>query len=148
MTEIRECVNIKHATPLMKFVISTIYVSPIDTARRRCHSVPMGDMEIYRGLGQNVARLRKAKELTQAEVAAEIGLTRASLANIETGRQKVLLHHVFMLANALGCVSILDLIPASFTFAGEDQPVNVHGSPLSEQQHAQVDRFFRTAGTR
>jgi transcriptional regulator with XRE-family HTH domain len=108
----------------------------------------MDDMELYRVLGQNVARLRKAKELTQAEVATAIGLTRASLANIETGRQKVLLHHVFMLANALECASILDLIPKSFTFAGEDQPVTVHGSPLSEQQHAQVGRFFRTAGTR
>ncbi|HEY5411654.1 MAG TPA: helix-turn-helix transcriptional regulator [Caulobacteraceae bacterium] len=105
-------------------------------------------MELYRALGQNVARLRKVRELTQAEVAAEIGLTRASLANIETGRQKVLLHHVFMLANALDCASVLDLIPTSFAFAGEEQPVTVNGSTLSEQQHAQVDRFFRTAGTR
>jgi transcriptional regulator with XRE-family HTH domain len=108
----------------------------------------MENMELYRVLGQNVARLRKAKELTQAKVAAEIGLTRASLANIETGRQKVLMHHVFMLANALGCASVLDLVPASFTFAGVDQPVSVHGSPLSEHEHAQIDRFFRAAGSR
>ena len=129
-------------------MIYTLCVSPIDMPERRCHSVLMDDMELYRALGQNVARLRKAKQLTQAEVAAAIGLTRASLANIETGRQKVLLHNVFMLANALGCASILDLIPASFTFAGEDKPVTVHGSPLSEHQLAAVDRFVRAAGTR
>lgn len=108
----------------------------------------MNDMELYRLLGQNAARLRNAKGLTQAEVAAQIGLTRASLANIETGRQKVLMHHVFRLANALECDSILDLVPPTFVFAGDGQPVSVHGSPLSEQQLAQVDRFFRTAGSR
>lgn len=108
----------------------------------------MDDMELYRLLGQNAARLRKAKGQTQAETAAQIGLTRASLANIETGRQKVLMHHVFRLANALECESILDLVPASFVFVSDDQPVSVHGSPLSEQQFAQVDRFFRTVGSR
>lgn len=108
----------------------------------------MDDMELYRLLGQNVARLRNAKERTQAEIAAQIGLTRASLANIETGRQKVLMHHVFRLANALECASILDLVPPNFMFVGDDQLVSVHGSPLNEQQLAQVDRFFRTAGTR
>ncbi len=61
----------------------------------------MADMELYRLLGQNVARLRNDSGRTQAEIAAQIGLTRASLANIETGRQKVLMHHVFRLANAL-----------------------------------------------
>lgn len=105
-------------------------------------------MELYRMLGHNVARLRRAKELTQAEVAAQIGLTRASLANIETGRQKVLMHHVYMLANTLGCGSVLELLPASFAFGGVNQPVSVHGSPLSEHEHAQVDRFFRAAGSR
>lgn len=105
-------------------------------------------MELYRLLGQNVARLRNAKKLTQAEVASQIGLTRASLANIETGRQKVLMHHVFRLASALECGSILDLVPPTFVFAGNDEPISVHGSPLSEQQRAQVDRFFRTAGSR
>lgn len=105
-------------------------------------------MEIYRLLGQNVARLRNAKRRTQAELAAEIGLTRASLANIETGRQKVLMHHIFRLANALECASILDLVPASFEFSRDDQPISTHGSPLSKEQQALVGRFLRTAGKR
>lgn len=130
------------------FMTSTSIVSTIDSPRRCCQSVLMGDMEIYRILGQNVARLRKDKGRTQAEVAADIGLTRASLANIETGRQKVLMHHVFRLANALDCASILDLVPTHFVFTDGDTPISIHGSPLSEQQLAQVERFFRTAGKR
>lgn len=105
-------------------------------------------MEIYRQLGQNVARLRNERGRTQAEVAAQIGLTRASLANIETGRQKVLMHHVFRLANALNCASILDLVPAHFEFADAVQPITTHGSPLSQQQHAIVQRFVQSAGKR
>lgn len=108
----------------------------------------MDDMEIYRQLGQNVARLRNERGRTQAEVAAQIGLTRASLANIETGRQKVLMHHVFRLANALNCASILDLVPARFEFADAVQPITTHGSPLSQQQHAIVQRFVQSAGKR
>lgn len=108
----------------------------------------MDDMEIYRQLGQKVARLRNEHGRTQAEIAAQIGLTRASLANIETGRQKVLMHHVFRLANALGCASILELVPASFEFSDDVQPITTHGSPLSEQQHALVQRFVQSAGKR
>lgn len=108
----------------------------------------MDDMEIYRQLGQNVARVRGKLGKTQAEIAAQIGLTRASLANIETGRQKVLMHHVFRLANALECPSVLDLIPETFLFADDEPPITTHGSPLSDQQHAAVQRFVQIAGKR
>lgn len=105
-------------------------------------------MEIYRQLGQNVACVRGKLGKTQAEIAAQIGLTRASLANIETGRQKVLMHHVFRLANALECKSILDLIPETFVFSDDEPPVSTHGSQLSDQQRALVQRFVQIAGKR
>lgn len=105
-------------------------------------------MEIYRQLGQSVARVRSKLGKTQAEIAAQIGLTRASLANIETGRQKVLMHHVFRLANALECSSVLDLIPETFVFADDEPPIIIHGSQLSDRQHAAVQRFVQIAGKR
>lgn len=108
----------------------------------------MDDMEIYRQLGQSVARVRGKLGKTQAEIAAQIGLTRASLANIETGRQKVLMHHVFRLANALECKSVLDLIPETFVFSDDESPITTHGSQLSDQQHALVQRFVQIAGKR
>ena len=130
------------------FMLSTDNVSPIDTIPWSCHYVPMDDMEIYRQLCQNVARARGKLGKTQAEIAAQIGLTRASLANIETGRQKVLMHHVFRLANALECRSVLDLIPETFVFADDEPPITTHGSQLSDQQHAAVQRFVQIAGKR
>ncbi|WP_428150907.1 helix-turn-helix domain-containing protein [Brevundimonas sp.] len=108
----------------------------------------MSDMEIYRLLGLAVAKRRTDKKLTQAEVAAKIGLTRASLANIETGRQKVMLHHLYRLATALDCESILDLAPSTFVFSDESEPVVFYGSNVSDQQRAQLEHFIRTVGTR
>ena len=130
------------------FVLSTFYVNSIDAHAQGCHYFLMDEMEIYRQLGQNVARLRNEQGRTQAEIAAQIGLTRASLANIETGRQKVLMHHLFRLANALHCASILELVPTSFEFSDDVQPITTHGSLLSEQQRALVQRFVQSAGKR
>jgi transcriptional regulator with XRE-family HTH domain len=72
----------------------------------------MDDAEIYRLLGRNVAAHRTNRKLTQAQVAERIGLTRASLANIETGRQRAMLHHVYELVDALKLDSITDLLPS------------------------------------
>lgn len=108
----------------------------------------MSDMEIYRLMGLAAAKRRSDKGLTQAEVAKQIGLTRASLANIETGRQKVLLHHLYRLATALDCESILDLVPPTFIFTDESEPVTFYGSDVSDQQRAQLEYFIRTAGKR
>lgn len=108
----------------------------------------MPDMEIYRLLGLKVAERRGKMKLTQAEVAAQIGLTRASLANIETGRQKVMLHHIYRLADALDCESILDLVPPTFVFPDESEPVTVYGSQVNDQQRAQIEHFIRTVGKR
>ncbi|BCH27823.1 helix-turn-helix domain-containing protein [Mesorhizobium sp. L-8-3] len=72
----------------------------------------MSDTDIYRLLGRNIAAHRAARKLTQAQVAERLGLTRASLANIETGRQRAMLHHIYEIADALELESILDLIPS------------------------------------
>ncbi|WEK04597.1 MAG: helix-turn-helix transcriptional regulator [Candidatus Devosia phytovorans] len=68
-------------------------------------------MDLYIALGRKVAASRKRLGLTQADLAAQISLTRASVANIETGRQRVMLHDVFALVEALGGKSILDFVP-------------------------------------
>lgn len=51
--------------------------------------------------GEAVRDARLALEMTQEELAAKVGLVRASIANIETGRQRVLLSDLFDFAKAL-----------------------------------------------
>jgi transcriptional regulator with XRE-family HTH domain len=106
----------------------------------------MSDMDVYRLLGSRAAKRRDELGLTQAEVASQIGLSRASLANLETGRQKILLHHVYKLAAALKVDSILDLIPKTFAF--DTEPVNFVRSDVSDRQKAVIEDFVRRAGKR
>lgn len=103
----------------------------------------MAHLEIYRIVGAGLAARRKKLRLKQAEVADQIGLTRASLANIESGRQKLMLHQVYKLATALKVDSIMELVPASFSFEQASGPVRLVGSELNDVQKAQIEQFVR-----
>ncbi|MGY2991206.1 transcriptional regulator with XRE-family HTH domain [Mesorhizobium sp. URHB0026] len=62
-------------------------------------------------------------------------MSRASVANIESGRQNVLLHHVYSLASALECSKVSDLLPTqpkpatqeSFDMILSDETVSARG---------------------
>jgi transcriptional regulator with XRE-family HTH domain len=109
-----------------------------------CDSVGyMSDLEIYRLIGSRIAARRKDLRLKQVEVAALIGLTRASLANIEKGRQKVMLHQIYRIAEALRVESILDLVPRRFSADVPDQPVIFAEIHMREDLKAQAEQFVR-----
>ncbi len=78
----------------------------------------MNPESIYRHIGAVIRRGRKRLKprLTQEELAQRVGISRASLANIETGRQSVLVHQLYALAAAL------DLAPADFLPPTEADP--------------------------
>lgn len=68
------------------------------------------DMEpIYLTLGQRVIDERMRAGWTQADLACQVRLGRASIANVETGRQRLMLHQVELLAQVFD-VSISDMI--------------------------------------
>ena len=66
--------------------------------------------EIYIAVGENVRHHRKQAGLSQLALSREVELSRPSIANIETGRQSILLHQAFDLARALN-VRVDDLVP-------------------------------------
>lgn len=68
--------------------------------------------EIYATLGRSVRTRREQLRLTQADLSAKVGLSRASIANIEGGRQAVLLHQFLALAAAL-TIPPMDLIQSA-----------------------------------
>jgi len=100
---------------------------------------------IYKAFGNAVSTRRKALGLTQAQLANKVKMSRASIANIESGRQNVLLHHVYALATALGFAKVSDLLPSlpQKSFGGELKMTlsnqRLSNQTLSEQEEAQVD---------
>jgi transcriptional regulator with XRE-family HTH domain len=73
----------------------------------------MAAQDIYEELGKRIRQYRKGIGRTQEQLAAQVGISRASLANIEAGRQQVLVHHLHAIALALGIDSVAMLLPIS-----------------------------------
>lgn len=107
----------------------------------------MDERAIYVTLGEAVSIRRKRLGLTQGQVAKKIGVSRESIANIEAGRQRVLLHHVYGLMRALDLKAITDLIPATPPRAlGETaMAVEVSGASVSDTQKSDIERLLTLA---
>lgn len=68
----------------------------------------------YEEVGRLVRKKRTERRMTQEELGAAISLTRTSITNIERGRQKLLLHTLTAIAEALR-VAPGDLLPDNTT---------------------------------
>lgn len=107
----------------------------------------------YAALGGRLRSLRKGLGLTQEAVARNVGVSRASLANIEAGRQQVLVHHLVAFADALDGASIEHIIPPTGGRHGgptSDRDLTLAGENLSDRQREEILQFVSEAraGTR
>lgn len=68
------------------------------------------DDRIYRIFGSRLRELRDEKGVTQEQLAKRVDLSRTSITNIEKGRQRVMLHQLVELAEALES-DVSDLMP-------------------------------------
>jgi transcriptional regulator with XRE-family HTH domain len=59
-------------------------------------------MAVYGEIGRLIQQTRRAKGVTQARLASAVGLSRTSVTNIERGRQKILVHTLYAIAETLG----------------------------------------------
>ncbi len=66
--------------------------------------------QLYREVGQRIRLTRRLRKLNQTELALKVGLSRTSITNIERGEQRVLLHHLYAIADALS-IPPADLLP-------------------------------------
>lgn len=102
----------------------------------------MAFSEIYVLFGRRVAQARDSAGLTQSELADKVGLSRASIANIEAGRQRIVLHQAMEIANALNLSSISDLLPTDLVQpVGQGESVQVrpiNGAHLSTGETAAI----------
>jgi len=56
---------------------------------------------VHRAIGARVQMIRETLGMTQDDLAKKIGYTRASIANIEAGRQRVPMHQLEEIARSL-----------------------------------------------
>jgi transcriptional regulator with XRE-family HTH domain len=78
------------------------------------------DKSVYVNFGALVSKWRKKRHKSQEALAAELGLSRTSITNIERGRQHVQLHTLFALARILN-IEPSDLLPSE----AKDAPSNL-----------------------
>ena len=98
---------------------------------------------LYEEVGKRIKNRRKHLQLTQERLAQLLGLSRASLANIEIGRQNLLLHRLYQIAATLD-VEIVDLLPSppgrTVTYGDEDIPLPEN---LNARQRTQIRNALR-----
>ncbi len=67
---------------------------------------------VYHEAGLRIQRARRRLNMTQAALAEKVSLSRTSIANIERGEQRFMLHCLFEFASALR-VPVEQLVPAA-----------------------------------
>lgn len=104
----------------------------------------MDDSSIYAALGELVRKHREGQEMSQAALSKRVGLSRASVANIEKGRQRIPLHHLYRLAQALG-VNAHTLLPDLNGFPSPSIERGINSSmELSAREEADVAKVLST----
>ena len=97
---------------------------------------------IYKAFGAQVRERRDALRMTQLQLSARIGLTRGSVANIEAGRQAVLLHQFLDIAAAL------QVTPGRLLPAGIGTPPIEETSDMPEAVRKAVNTIRKSVRTR
>lgn len=99
---------------------------------------------IYRHIGTIVRDRRKLLRITQDKLARRLTISRASLANIETGRQRLLVHQLYRLAAELG-LRPSDLLPPAEGPASKPEAETLPlPKGLKPEQREQIARLFET----
>lgn len=106
----------------------------------------MGIDPRYEAFGRAVALRRDQLDMTQAQLAARVGLSRASIANMEAGRQNVLLHHACDIAAVLRLDHVDDLMPVVPRAGAEDHDLPpVSDDSLSSRSRVQLNEMIVNA---
>jgi len=105
----------------------------------------MDQKRLYKDIGGLVRTHRKRRGLTQEVLSQQIGISRAALANIEAGRQQLVVHQLYMASHALE-MSIDELLPPVSFDADLDLTIEMKlPVDLSENQKEQILKLIRSA---
>lgn len=85
------------------------------------------DIALYREIGQAIFRIRN-KKMSQQALADAVGISRASIVNVEQGRHRIQIHILYEIAAALD-IDPRDLLPS----ANHQHPIAPLPEDLSEK---------------
>jgi transcriptional regulator with XRE-family HTH domain len=106
----------------------------------------MNSDPIYWHIGAVVRDRRKLLRMTQDKLARRLAISRASLANVETGRQRLLVHQLYRLATELGLQPSDLLPPARAPATNPEAEALPLPKGLKAEQREQIVRLFETPG--
>ena len=66
--------------------------------------------QLYSSIGERIRMARLRAKFSQHELGEQVGLTRTSITNIESGQQKIQVHTLYAIADALN-VEVADFLP-------------------------------------
>ena len=102
---------------------------------------------IYTSIGAIIKSRRKTLGMKQETLAGLLGVSRGSLANVETGRQGILVHQLYKFADALR-LTPYDLLPLALADTSRTEPIELPlPRDLKAQQREQIARFFDQVDT-
>ena len=94
-----------------------------------------------RRIGENLRRLRRVARLTQDNLASKIGVSRATIANMETGRQAMSAYQLIRIAKALNLPSLEDLFDSQSEKSDDGDSVLFRPPNIEENARRQVTGF-------
>jgi len=106
----------------------------------------MREEAIYISIGAAIRKRRKQLKYTQERLAPKVGISRATLANIEIGRQSILIHTLYRIADVLE-MSPFDLLPEARRTENFDAIVALPlPDDLNLEQKRQIVRMLEGVG--
>ena len=100
------------------------------------------DQHVFnRKIGENLRRLRNVARLTQDELASRIGVSRATIANMETDRQAISAYQLVRIANALNLPSLDDLLDLRSSESDDRDSVLYRPPRIADGARAQITGF-------
>ena len=119
----------------------TIFVLIIDNRLNGGQGKIMDQNVFNRKIGENLQRLRNIPRLTQDGLASSIGVSRATIANMETGRQAMSAYQLVRIANALNLPSVDDLLDLRPGESDDGDSVLFRPPEIAERARTQITSF-------
>ena len=107
----------------------------------------MNPDSFYKQIGLRIQERRENQGRVQKELAGRLAISRGSLANIETGRQRIMVHQLYRIAAELE-LSPTDLLPPMPAKQIDEPQINIPvPSHLNPQQAKDVANFYSRVNT-